>query len=125
MKKLFYIIMLLNISSIFMGSNNDLNKKAAYGILVGTIPCASPIYSIHEAWYTADRSRLYDIESKLAGTSLKSLTAAFVSAHLSCHLPHISKVILFLDAHAVGIVPGVLGMAFVRMKRDALDSHMK
>lgn len=121
MKKLFYISILLAIPAIFMSSNSDLNQKVAYAALKSVIPCATPASLINKAWYTNDQYALYDISSNLILTSLKSYAAAVICAHLDDHpkIPHVSKINLFFKAHAVGMIPGILGAALVTMKAEA------
>jgi hypothetical protein len=121
--KLFYMIMFLNFTSIFMGSNNDANKKAAYQTLASVIPCASPVSLIHEAWHTTNVHELERIRLKLFVTSDKSVMAAIVCVTLGTTaigtkltLPLGTKATLFLAAHAAGVVPGVLGIVFVSKK---------
>jgi hypothetical protein len=114
MKKLFYMIMLLNITSIFMGSNAEANKKAACAVLTSIIPCAAPVSLIHDAWNTNNKSELKNIEHRLADTSMKSVIAMLATVvSIEC----CPRLALFFAAHVAGIVPGSLGVMFAAAKQ--------
>jgi hypothetical protein len=114
MKKLFYMIILLNITSIFMGSNAEANKKAAYAVLTSIIPCAAPVSLIHDALNTNNKRELLKIEDRLFSTSMKSVIAILA---LGASIERCPKLSLFFAAHVIGIVPGSLGFMFAAAKQ--------
>ena len=113
--KLFSMIILLNFASISIGSYNDnANKRATCATLASVIPCATPISLTYEAWNTHNHFELMDIRHSLFITSDKSFMAA-MACLISTEYRY-PKLTLFLGAHALGIVPGLLGMVFVSRK---------
>ena len=132
MKKIFYLIALLNCGSITLGSGSSTNKQVikdicydaletTYSGVKGTakiiIPGATVACLTHEAW-SSDlySSRSNDTALKFALTGLKSGCAFYTYMTL---IYKKSALRTFSGAHAIFLLPAAFGIKFCEKKADS------